>query len=161
MNISVSVVPILASCLLLAACAQRTPPGNDAMLYDLADKGAPLSPGIQPVRIGEGGPAFRACAAVGTVVNLSPAGEAYLALRSAPFAEGAEVARLGAGAQVYLCTRSLDQRWHGVVVPPDGSAPGSPEAECGVTAPLAAPRAYAGPCRSGWVASAFVSASAD
>ncbi|WP_010218458.1 hypothetical protein [Sphingomonas sp. PAMC 26621] len=137
-----------ALCLLLAACSPGGGFGNDAGLYD-TNTTAP-APGVQPVQIGEGGSAFQACAGLGEVVNLSPGGEAYLPLRAAPFAEADEVARLGAGTRVFRCTRSLDQRWQGVVVvPADGS-------ECGVAAPIAAPRPYAGPCKSGWALTGFI-----
>jgi len=150
----------LAAALLLPGCAQQSPAGNNAT----ASAGAvqPLSPGTVPVRIGEAGAGLAACGTRGMVVNLSPGGVSYLPLRAAPFAEGQEVARLGNGAPLYLCTRSIDQKWQGVVVPPDpapadGSpADRSPGTDCGVSAPVAAPAAYAGPCRSGWVASDFV-----
>ncbi len=89
---------------------------------------------------------------MGQVVNISPSGETYLPVRAAPFAEADEVARLSQGAQIYLCTRSIDQRWQGVVVPP-ADAPGT---DCGVSSPVASSRAYAGPCKSGWISSAFV-----
>jgi hypothetical protein len=139
----------------VAGCSRRSAPDDDAALYQANT--ATLTPGVQPVRIGEGGPAFRGCASVGEVVNLSPAGEAYLPVRAAPFAEADEVARLNEGARIYLCTRSLDQRWQGVVVPPTGT----PGADCGVTAAFASPRAYAGPCKSGWVLGGFVRQAAD
>lgn len=142
----------LALLLLLAAagCSRQGVGDNDAALYQANT--AALTPGVQPVRVGEGGPSFRACASVGEVVNLSPAGEAYLTVHAAPFAEADEVTRLNDGAHVFLCSRSLDQRWQGVVVPPADT----PAADCGVTASFASPRAYAGPCKSGWVLSGFV-----
>ncbi|WP_010183260.1 hypothetical protein [Sphingomonas sp. PAMC 26605] len=138
----------------IAGCSREAAPDDDAALYQ--SNAATLTPGVQPVRVGEGGPAFRACASIGQVVNLSPAGEQYLAVRTAPFAEAGEVVRLGDGAKMYLCSRSLDQRWQGVVVPPADA----PTSDCGVTASLAGPRAYAGPCKSGWVLSGFVQPSA-
>ncbi len=143
-----------AAFLLLCACAKQGPGGNDADLYSANT--ATLSPGVQAVRIGEGGPAYPACTSMGTVTNLSPAGETYLPLRAAPFAEADETARLGEGATLFLCSRSLDQRWQGVVVPPANA----PASDCGVTAALASARSYAGPCRSGWVLSSFVRPSA-
>lgn len=139
----------------LAGCSRETPQSDDTVLYQA--NAATLTPGVQPVRIGEGGPAFRACASVGRVVNLSPAGERYLSMRAAPFVEADEVLRLDDGARLYLCTRSLDQRWLGVVVPPADA----PTSDCGVTASFAGPRAYAGPCKSGWVSSGFVQQAAE
>jgi len=84
-------------------------------------------------------------------VNL-PSDEAYLPVRAAPFAEADELMRLDAGAQLRVCTRSIDQRWMGVVVAPKEA----PDTDCGVAAPVASPRAYTGPCKSGWVSSAFI-----
>lgn len=141
---------ILAMALLLTACSREGAFSNDPSLYQ--SNTAALTPGVQAVRVGEGGPAYPACASSGEVVNLSPEGEAYLPLRAAPFAEAEEIARLGEGAKLFLCQRSLDQRWQGVVVPPADS----PQADCGVTATLASARAYTGPCKSGWVLSGFV-----
>ena len=141
----------LALVLLLSACSRESMVAdNDASLYQTNT--VALTPGVKAVRIGEGGPAFRACASIGQVVNLSPTGERYLSLRAAPFAEADEVARLDDGGRLFLCTRSLDQRWQGVIVPPADA----PDSDCGVAAALAAPRDYDGPCRSGWVLSAFV-----
>lgn len=139
-----------ALCLLLSACSGGGGFGNDAGLYD-TNTTAP-APGVQPVQIGEGGSGFQACAGLGEVVNLSPSGEAYLPLRTAPFAEAGEVARLGAGTRIFRCTRSLDQRWQGIVVPPADA----PTTDCGVGAPIAAPRPYAGPCKSGWALTGFI-----
>lgn len=146
-------VPALAMFLVAAAisgCSREGPSSDDAALYQ--SNTATLKPGLQPVRVGEGGPAFPACASVGQVVNLSPAGESALSVRAAPFAEADEVTRLADGAKLYLCTRSLDQRWQGVVVPPADA----PASDCGVTASFASARPYAGPCKSGWVLSGFV-----
>ncbi len=147
----------LAAVLILAGCARQSPAGNDSTV---AISDAALSPGISPVRIGNTGAGFAACGTTGVVVNLSPGGVSYLPLRAAPFAEAQEIARLGNGAPLYLCSRSIDQKWQGVVVPPDtgpDAAPAAtPDTDCGVSAPVAAPTAYAGPCRSGWVASDFV-----
>ena len=141
-----------ALCLLLLACSDRSGTGNDDALLIANEATVPLSPGTQPVRIGEGGPAFQACSSLGRVVNLSPAGETYLPVRAAPFTEADEQLRLGEGAQIHVCTRSIDQRWLGVVIAPLEA----PETDCGVNAPVASPRTYAGPCKSGWVSSAFV-----
>jgi len=142
--------------LLLVACSPRGGSGDADAIYNAGEQEAQLSPGVQPVRIGEGGTGFAACAGAGVVVNVAPQGETYLSLRAAPFAEASEVARLSNGTALLLCSHSLDQRWQGVVVPPVGGT----AASCGVAAPVAAPRGYAGPCRSGWVSSAFVQARA-
>lgn len=135
----------------LAGCSDRRDTAGPAV-YATGNEHATLSPGAQAVRIGEGGSSFPACAATGVVVNVSPAGMPYLPLRAAPFDEASEVARLTDGARVFLCARSLDQRWQGVVVPPADA----PDSDCGVTAPIDAARDYAGPCRSGWTLGTFV-----
>ncbi len=142
---------VLALCLPLIACSQSRGVGNDTGLFG-TDNGTAMTPGMRPVRVGEGGPTFNACATAGQVVNLSPSGETSLPVRAAPFVEADEVVRLANGARVYICTRTIDQRWQGVVVPPADA----PDTDCGVLAPVESPRGYAGPCKSGWVSSAFV-----
>lgn len=146
-----------AFCLLLAACSNSIGLGDDH--NDTAQEAAPkpMQPGLRPVRIGEGGPSFNACAYTGRVVNLSSKGETYLPVRSAPFVEADEVLQLSNGARVFACTRSIDQRWQGVIVPPADA----PDTDCGVGAPVESPRGYEGPCKSGWVASAFIQLSAN
>ena len=138
-----------ALCLLLVSCSDSKGMGNDAPVND---KYEPMTPGTRPVRIGEGGPGFNACQYVGRVANISATGETYLPLRAAPFLEADELMRLPNDTRLFVCTRSIDQRWQGVVVPPADT----PDADCGVTAPVATARNYTGWCRSGWVSSAFV-----
>lgn len=115
------------------------------------------------VTIGEDGPRLDACGALGVVRGLSVARS--LDLRAAPFQDAKAVAQLSNGDRVHICTRSLDQRWLGVVVPPAAPSPeGDPAAninapapvDCGVSSPVDHKQAYDGPCRSGWVSSGFV-----
>jgi hypothetical protein len=110
---------------------------------------APIAPGAVPVRIGELGPNFAACSAAGTTRNLGSQG---LQLRAAPFETAAETGTVPAATRFFVCTRSHDQRWFGIVFEDGGTL--SPA--CGVSAPIASRRNYDGPCRSGWVSSAFV-----
>lgn len=111
----------------------------------------------RPVTIGEDGPRLDAC---GTMGQVSRTGAKGLALRAAPFAYANEQARLAEGQQVHVCTRSLDQKWLGVVVPTH--APGAPAnamaapTDCGVTDPVDRKQPYDGPCPSGWVSSASI-----
>ncbi len=142
---------VLALCLPLIACSQSRGVGNDTGLFG-SDNSTAMTPGARAVQIGEGGPTFNACATVGRVVNLSPGGETYLPVRAAPFVEADELVQLSNDARIYVCTRSIDQRWQGVVVPPSDA----PDTDCGVLAPVESPRNYTGPCKSGWVSSAFV-----
>ena len=102
-----------------------------------------------PVRIGELGPNFPACNAVGVTRNLA-AGET-LAVREAPFETAAETGRIPAQGGFFICARSHDQKWFGVVFPREGAP-----ASCGVSAPVPTRRDYEGPCGAGWVSSPFV-----
>jgi hypothetical protein len=103
-----------------------------------------------PVRVGEMGPNFAACAGAGTTRNVE-SGQS-LPVRAAPFDEAAETGAIPAGKRFFVCTRSHNQKWLAVVYDESGTlAP-----RCGVSSPSTTRRAYAGPCRSGWVSSAFV-----
>ncbi len=134
----------------LAACGERAVPGNTANVPRLERVvTAPVAP-VTPVRIGEAGPSFAACQAVGTPRD--PDAASVLPVRVAPFDNADVAARIEAGARFFICTRSIDQRWMGVVFADDGTlSPG-----CGVSRPVPRRAAYEGPCRSGWVASAAV-----
>ena len=103
-----------------------------------------------PVRIGELGANFDACGAAGTTRNL--AAEAALPVQAAPFESAEQVGQVASGTRFFVCSRSHDQRWLGIVYDPGGElAP-----TCGVSSPVTSRRNYDGPCRSGWVSSAFV-----
>lgn len=120
---------------------------------------APLA---RPVTIGEDGPRLDACGALGQVMQ---AGARGLALRAAPFADALEIDRLRNGDRAYVCTRSIDQKWLGVVVQPAPATPVANEAgnqssgeavDCGLSSPVERKAAYDGPCVSGWVSSAYI-----
>jgi hypothetical protein len=136
--------------LLLAGCGDPIP-GKD--FNNVQAEAAPSDADAiepTPVRIGEFGPSFKACATDGTTRNV--AGAETLPVRSAPFEAGAQTGAIPAGARFYVCSRTLDQKWLGIVYDESGLlAP-----RCGVSDPATARRAYEGPCRSGWVSSAFV-----
>lgn len=131
------------------------------------------SPTARAVNIGEGGTRFAACQGRGRVGNLRGG---TLPLRDAPFDDAKQIGELTEDTHVFICTRSLDQQWLGVVVAsedgmkpvdapiaagesaepaPDAAAPAS-RIDCGVTAPVRGKRPYAGPCQSGWVENTFV-----
>lgn len=148
---------ILTPLLLLCACSDSSDVLEDLPNSSIA--GAPreampetrLEARIKrAVTIGEDGPRLDACGAMGQVVRVGPSG---LAIRAAPFAEAQETGRLAEGARAHVCTRSLDQKWLGIVVPPSMEAP---DMECGVSGPVERKQAYQGPCSSGWVSSASV-----
>lgn len=120
----------------------------------------------RPVTIGEDGSRLDACGALGIVQGVG-AGKT-LDMRAAPFGEAKVVTTLANGQRLYICTRSIDQRWLGIVaVPPSGdaadavsNAAAAPHHgdDCGVSSPVESKRPYDGPCASGWVASSFVRA---
>ena len=103
---------------------------------------------MRPVVIGLDGPEFDACGALGQVSNLNPRGDNYLSVRARPSTAGRELDRLGPNAEVWLCETSEDGRWHGIVYGYD--ADGNIW-DCQALGLEARPRAYTGPCRSGWV----------
>ncbi|MAF62502.1 MULTISPECIES: hypothetical protein [Pseudomonadota] len=164
----------LAIALTLAGCAdpepaQKRAPGG-VQAGERLDAAEP-SPTARAVNIGEGGTRFAACQGRGRVGNLRGG---KLAVRDAPFDDAKQIGELTENAHVFICTRSLDQQWLGVVVASeDGTkpvpaapttapatqaeaTPSAPGVDCGVTAPVRGKRAYAGPCQSGWVESTFV-----
>jgi hypothetical protein len=112
----------------------------------------PLEQAVRPVRIGELGPNFAACNTVATTRDRAPGGGAALTVRTAPFEAARGTDRLPAGATFFVCSRSLDQKWFGIVYETGGAAAES----CGVSRPVPARRDYDGPCRSGWVSSTLV-----
>lgn len=159
--------------LVVAGCADPEParqraPGGQAAGERLGT--AEPSPSARPVNIGEGGPRFAACQGRGRVGGLR-GGE--LVVRDAPFDSARKIGALGDDTPVFVCTRSLDQQWLGVVVAPVSDAAlaesndpaaqtaAAPATDCGVTAPVRAKRPYDGPCLSGWVDSTFVAAVAN
>jgi hypothetical protein len=157
------IVPLLLLPLLLplAACSKSNDVYEELPNSSLA--GAPRAevpetrmdaPVARPVTIGEDGPRMDACGGLGRVTRSGTGGLAVLA---APFADAQERGRLVEGQRAYVCTRSLDQKWLGVVVLPAPAADEAPTpADCGVLSPVERKQPYAGPCASGWVASAYV-----
>ena len=139
---------LLPLCLALAGCGEAVPIGNTA--EDPAFASEPLTPGPVPVRIGELGPSLEACTAAGTTRGLKA--EESLPVRSAPFEVGEEIGAVRAGGRFFVCSRSHDQKWLGIVYDEAFTL----SAACGVSEPIPARKAYSGPCRSGWVASPFV-----
>jgi hypothetical protein len=137
----------------LAACGEAVQ--DDHFANDVrSERSEPVTaqPAAVPVRIGELGPNFNACNAAGTSRHLDPAAGDRLQVRAAPFDTAAETGAVAAGARFFICSRSHDQRWLGVVYDEAGAL----SAACGVSRPVFSRRGYEGPCRSGWVPSALV-----
>lgn len=144
----------LASLLTLGACVDQpmtnTYGSTTPQVERPATYNSTLGDAETPVRIGELGPNFAACNAQGQV-NARTA-DGAVAVRAAPFEQAHETGALDPGATFFICTRSLDQRWMGVVYSDSGRA----ERSCGVSAPVRSRRDYDGPCKAGWVPSARV-----
>ncbi|MDB5720080.1 MAG: hypothetical protein JWP15_698 [Alphaproteobacteria bacterium] len=135
-------------CLCLAGCGQAVPVGSGA--DNQASPPDVVTAGATAVRIGELGPSLAACSASATTRHLE-AGET-LPVRSAPFDNGDQSGAVPSGGRFFVCSRSLDQKWFGIVY--DDSFGLKPS--CGVSDPVPVRRAYDGPCHSGWVSTPFV-----
>lgn len=136
--------------LAMASCGDTEKVANRSAGDDGNASADTVTAEARPVRIGELGPNFAACSAAGTTRNLK-AGEA-LPVRWAPFDTGREIGSVTARARFFICTRSHDQKWFGIVFDEGGTL----AERCGVAEPVTRRRDYDGPCRSGWVQSAFV-----
>jgi hypothetical protein len=138
----------------LAACEDQPIAngyGSTTPRYDRpAESKSNLDKAVVPVRIGELGRNFAACNAQGEVRERAT--EGAMPVRAAPFEQAQQKGQLPPGSTFFICSRSLDQRWFGVVY--DGS--GRASRSCGVSSPISSRRDYEGPCDSGWVASAQV-----
>jgi hypothetical protein len=141
--------------LLLAGCGEQVAQNEDGQgsttpPYVRQESNALLSDTVTPVRIGELGPSFAACNARGATRDR--AGGGPVPVRAAPFEQAAEIDRLAPGAQFFICSRTHDQRWFGIVYDEGGQA----AERCGVSATVPAGRSYPGPCAAGWVPSARI-----
>jgi hypothetical protein len=110
-----------------------------------------LSNMVQPVRVGELGASFAACNARGATRDRVTGGEP-VPVRAAPYEAGEAIAQLAPGSEFFICSRTNDQRWLGIVFDEGGRA----SERCGVSAPIPQRRIYQGPCAAGWVASTSV-----
>jgi hypothetical protein len=143
-------IAALAMAFLLASCGEAIDDNHFAEdVREARVAPPPVTTEAVPVRVGELGPSLPACGAMGLTRNIA-AGDA-LQVRSAPFDTAAEVARIASGRSFFICSRSHDQKWFGVVFDEEEGA----SARCGV-APVSARRDYDGVCLSGWVPAPFV-----
>ncbi|HEY1606611.1 MAG TPA: hypothetical protein VGF77_13545 [Allosphingosinicella sp.] len=143
-------LPIIASALALAGCGTSVSDNNGSADQNLASASDTVTPVPIPVRVGELGPNFQACNADGTTRHLD-AGQS-LPVRSAPFDNAPQTGAVPVDARFFVCNRSLDEKWFGIVYDKSGALASS----CGVSEPADTRHDYAGPCRSGWVQSAYV-----
>ena len=152
-------------CLATTACSESTKVSDD-LRESSADLENPTGrtervegdPSAKPVRIGEGGARFAACQSVGEVGRHD---SGALPVLSAPFDAAEKKDSLAPGQRVYICTRSIDQQWFGIVydkapAAAEGAAASRSPGNCGVSSPVRAKRNYDGPCASGWVESIYV-----
>lgn len=148
---------LLIAAALLAGCGERigrnesgggstTPP-----LVRVGEEPSLLGNAAMPVRVGELGQGFAACAGRGATRD-RPGEAAAVPVRGAPYEANREIGQVPAGTEFFICSRTHDQRWFGIVYPREGQT----LAACGLAAPAARRGEYAGPCASGWVASARV-----
>lgn len=100
------------------------------------------------VMIGKDGPERDACGAIGVIVG--PDAETVEVFNSTQGWRN-RLDRLPAGREVWLCDTKA--QWVGIVYPADAEGD---LGDCGVASPVAAPKVYRGPCRSGWVLAASV-----
>lgn len=147
---------LLLLSLLLAGCGGRTAndqgvEGSTTPPYVRENSDPSLLNQLeQPVRVGELGPNFAACNGRGATRDRGPS--APVPVRAAPYDQAGEIDRLDQGAEFFICSRTQDQRWFGIVYDAGGRAAD----RCGVDGPIAARRDYLGPCAAGWVPSARV-----
>lgn len=90
-----------------------------------------------------------ACPSWGEVAGLQ---HSTLAVRSGPGTSYPQLDALQNGQGLYLCDSSTDGEWEGVVYMPGKNTP----PDCAVSSSVPTQRAYAGPCRFGWVRSKWV-----
>ena len=141
--------------LLLAGCGERVPESGDGQgsttpPYVRPESNALLNDAVTPVTVGEPGRNFAACNARGATRDRGGGGP--VPVRAAPFDQAAEIDQLAAGAEFFICSRTHDQRWFGIVYDEGGRA----AQRCGVSEPVPERRRYQGPCAAGWVASARI-----
>lgn len=163
-----SIFPLALGALALTACSETIKveedlAGTQTSSSNPTGRGerTEINPAERPVRIGLGGPRFDACQAVGRIQGLQGR---ELDVLIAPFDTADKKDSIKQGQQVWICTRSHDQQWHGIVYDDatgDSLESGDAQAnfgpgECGVSSPTRSKRNYDGPCKSGWVESNFV-----
>lgn len=96
--------------------------------------------------IGRDGPEMDACGGIASVFGRDSRGREALPVREHPDEYARKKDDLPPRTLVWLC--DADGEWQGIVYP---SGEFQELQDCRVSSPIAEPRAYAGPCKSGWV----------
>ena len=105
----------------------------------------PVSLANLPVTVGAQAE-LNACTSIGH-------GKAALIVRAAPSSSARPVATLAKKHLIWICETRANAKWYGIVYGPAAlsqSKTGLPPS-CGVDGPIAKPKAYRGPCKSGWL----------
>ncbi|QCW27021.1 integron [Lysobacter enzymogenes] len=105
-------------------------------------------PRAVPVEVG-GSEEWDACGSTGRVRGLKADGDGFLAVRAGPGADYAMLDKLATGAWSICGSRG---RWTAVVYAPAGADASA----CGVSWAIAEAEVYRGPCKSGWVNTAWI-----
>ncbi len=138
----------------LTACEDNRPvkdgPGSTTPRIERTELQSGLATSTTSVRIGELGPNFAACVARGSPRERTVHGP--VPVRAGPYEQSQEIDRLPTRSEFFVCSRSLDQRWLGIVYDEGGVA----AERCGVSEPIQGRRNYQGPCAAGWVSSAQI-----
>lgn len=106
----------------------------------------------QPVMYGLDGPDFDGCGGWGKVKGLNPNGDNFLAVRAAPTTQSSKLDELKEGQEIWFCDTAKNGQWVGVVY----KGKGQDNFACETGPNLENPKAYPGPCKSGWVHSRYV-----
>jgi hypothetical protein len=89
-----------------------------------------------------------ACGTYAQVVNLGKDPSEFLAVRNAPNIKATRTDKLSEGQFMWICDEQKD--WYGVVYTKEDRD------DCGVSSVVMQRKAYAGPCKAGWVNKKYV-----
>ena len=119
------------------------------ILLPFALAGSPaLATEMQQVpQVGLEGPESDACVGVGRVSRANLSRDGRLPVYPMPTDESRAKDHLNSDTLVWLC--EADGEWQGIVY---ASGDFQDLGDCRVSSPVTVPHAYAGPCKSGWVA---------
>ena len=102
---------------------------------------------LEPVPVMAGQDGGDACGAWGQIGGLADDPDAVLPVRAGPGHDYPVIDEIKGGQGVSMCDRK--ESWEGIVY-------SKTDQPCGVGTPWPEPRAYSGPCKSGWVEHKYV-----